>query len=318
METNRSLLLAHTVSPEWSQKIAAELTGRLPTDAIKNAMTPAETLASVESAEMLVAGQFELEWLDRARRLQLVQTLWAGVDMYPLDSIEEADVWMANAAGVHARPIAEQVLGYMLQFERGLNEATANHRRGVWESIRGGELGTKTVGIIGVGAIGSRVTELVSAFGAETIGTKRDTTTVPDALDQVFPADEYHKILTQADYVVVACPLTDETEGLLGIDEFRLMSRESVLINVARGEIVDQDDLVRALQHGLIDGAALDVFDEEPLPPDSLLWDLSNVVVTPHMAWTTSKTTDRWADLIAENYDALTASSPKNITNRVL
>lgn len=318
MESNRSLLLAHTVSPEWSRELRDKLETRLPSGAVENAVTPAETRASIEAAEMLVVGQLEPEWLDQARRLKLVQSLWAGVDMYPLDGIEEAGVSMANAAGVHARPIAEQVLGYMLQFERGLREATVNRRRGVWESIRGGELGTKTVGIIGVGAIGSRVAELASAFGVETIGTKRDTSTTPDALDEVFPADEYHKLLTRAEYVVVACPLTDETEHLLSIDEFRLMNRDSVLINVARGEIIDQDDLVRALQYGLIDGAALDVFEEEPLPADSLLWELSNVVVTPHMAWTTPETTERWADLIAENYRALADDSPADITNRVL
>lgn len=318
METDTTLLLAHTVSPDRSKDLVPALEERLPSDAVQNAVTPEETREMVKDADMLAVGRLESEWLEEARELQLLQTLWAGVDLYPLEDIEESGVVMANAAGIHARPIAEQVLGYVLQFERGLLEAVENRRRGVWESISGGELGTKTVGIIGVGAIGSRVAELASAFGAETIGTKRDTSSAPASLDEVFPAPEYQEVLRRADYLVLSCPLTEETEGLLGIDEFRLLSRDAVVINVARGEIIDQDALVRALQYGLIDGAAMDVFEEEPLPPESLLWDLSNVVITPHMAWTTPKTTERWADLLAENYRAVAADDEESIVNRVV
>lgn len=313
-----TLLLSHTVSPDRSTELVPALEERLPSGVVENAVTLEETTEKVVDADILVVGRLEAEWLERATDLQLVQTLWAGVDMYPLEDIEESGVAMANASGIHARPIAEQVLGYMLQFERGLLEAVENHQRGVWESISGGELGTRTVGIIGVGAIGSRVAELASAFGMETIGTKRDTSRAPDELDEVFPAPEYHRVLRRADYLVLSCPLTEETEGMLGIDEFRLLSRDAVVINVARGEILDQDALVRALQYGLIDGAAMDVFDEEPLPPDSLLWDLSNVVVTPHMAWSTPKTTERWADLLAENYRAVASGDTESIVNQVV
>lgn len=318
MDAETTLLLAHTVSPDRSSELVPALAERLSCGRVENAVTPEETSEKVVDADMLVVGRLEEEWLTRAEQLQLVQTLWAGVDMYPLDSIREANVTMANAAGVHAKPIAEQVLGYMLQFERGLLEAVENHNRGVWESISGGELGTKTVGIIGVGSIGSRVAELASAFGMETVGTKRDVTSAPESLDEVFPADEYHELLRRADYLVVSCPLTDETEGLISMDEFRLLDRDSVVINVARGEIIDQDALVRALQYGLIGGAALDVFESEPLPPDSLLWELSNVVVTPHMAWTTPKTTERWVELLVQNYHAVSNGNGDGIVNQVL
>ncbi len=318
MNTDRTLLLAHTVSPDRSSDLVPALEKRLPSSAVENAVTPDETIEKVVNADMLVAGRLEEEWLQRAENLQLLQTLWAGIDMYPLDEIENADVPMANAAGIHAKPIAEHVLGYMLTFERGLLDAVEHHRRGVWESISGGELGTKTLGIVGVGAIGSRVAELANAFGMETIGTKRDTSTTPDSLDEVLPAAEYHELLRRAEYLVIACPLTDETEEMLGMDEFRLLDRDAVVINVARGEILDQDALIRALQYGIIRGAALDVFEEEPLPKESVMWDLSNVIVTPHMAWTTPKTTERWADLIAENYRAVAAGDTERLVNRVL
>lgn len=315
---NTELLLAHTVSPNRSSELFPALENRLPADAVENAVTPEETAEKVATADMLVVGQLEAEWLERARQLQLVQSLWAGVDMYPLDGIEAADVAMANASGIHARPIAEQVLGYMLQFERGLLDAFENQRRGVWEHVSGDELGTKTLGIIGVGAIGSRVSELASAFGMKTVGTKRDTSSAHRSVDAIFRASAYHEVLRRADYLVVSCPLTEDTDRMLGIDEFRVLDRDAVVINVARGEIIDEDALVRALQYGLIRGAALDVFEEEPLSQDSTLWDLSNVIVTPHMAWRSSETTRRWADLLETNYRAIASGDTERLRNRVL
>lgn len=317
MSSETTLVLAHTVAPDRSEALGAELASRLPAGTVRNAITPEETKEFVTETDLLVVGRLDESWLERGDTLELVQTLWAGVDMYPLNAIESSDVTLANAAGIHARPIAEQVLGYMLQFERSLLDAVENRERGVWESLSGGELATETVGIIGVGAIGSRVSELASAFGMETLGTKRDVSSAPDSIDEIYQAEKYTELLRRSDYLVVACPLTDDTEGMLGLDEFRLMDSDSVLINVARGEIVDQDELIRALQYGLIDGAALDVFDEEPLPQDSLLWDLSNVVLTPHMAWTSSETTRRWADVIEQNYNAVKKGNTADIVNRV-
>jgi len=316
MRAETTLLLAHTVSPEHSRALVPALESHLPADAIENAVTPAETERHLPDAEMLAVGRLEESWLE-SDRLELVQTLWAGVDLYPAAAIERADVALANAAGVHARPIAEQVLGYALAFERGLLDAVEQRDRGVWESIRGGELGTKTVGIVGVGSIGERVAELASAFGAETVGTKRDVSSAPGVLDEVLPAEKYRTVIQRADYLVLSCPLTAETEGLIGGDELRLLGSDGVLVNVARGEIVDQTALVRALQYGVIRGAALDVFEAEPLPSDSVLWELSNVIVTPHMAWTSPETTARWAALLAENYRAVEAGDLESVVNRV-
>ena len=318
MSKEPTLLLAHTVGPELSSEVVPLLETRLPAGTVKNAETPDETEAMLPEADVLGVGRFEEEWLERAKNLQLLQTLWAGVDLYPLEAIEDAGVALANASGVHAKPIAEHVLGYMLQFERGLIDALDNQRRGVWEVVDAGELETKTVGIIGVGSIGSRVAELTTAFGMETIGTKRDVSTAPDTLDEVVPAEEYHELLKRADYLVLSCPLTDETEGMLGYDEFRILDSDAVVINVARGEVIDQQALVRALQYRTIRGAALDVFEEEPVPPESVLWKLSNVVITPHMAWKTSQTAHRWAELLEQNYDAVTGGDEASIVNRII
>ena len=312
-----TLLLTHTVSPARTDALRPKLESRLPESAVRSAATPEETREYLPEAEMLLVGRFHEEWFEYADELRLVQTLSAGVDFLPLSRIESEGVILTNASGVHAEPIGEQVLAYMLQFERGLVETARNQRRGVWERVEGGELRGKTAGIIGVGAIGSRVAELCAAFGMAVVGTKRDTSDAPEAVDDLLPADEYHELLRRSDYVVLACPLTDETEGLLGIPEFRLLDSDAVLVNIARGEVVDQGALVRALQYGMIRGAALDVFEEEPLPPESVLWDLSNVVVTPHMAGSTPHKDERWIDIITTNYEALAADDLDAPVNRV-
>lgn len=313
-----TVLFADTLSPDRTETLRAELPASIPAENVHSASTPAETRDRLPEADMLVVGRFDESWLDAVEDLTLIQTLWSGVDLYPLDEIDSAGLALANAAGIHAEPIAEQVLGYLLQFERKLRDAAENQRRGVWESVRGGELRGKTLGIVGVGAIGTRVAELAEPFDMEIIGTKRTLTEQPDPVDELLAADEYPELLQRSDYVVLACPLTEETEGLIGIEELRLLGRDGILVNVARGEIVEQDSLVRALQSGHIRGAALDVFDEEPLPPDSLLWDLSRAVVTPHMGWTTPRTAERVAELIADNYQAVDSGDDAAIRNRVL
>ncbi|WP_435154854.1 NAD(P)-dependent oxidoreductase [Haladaptatus sp. DFWS20] len=132
------------------------------------------------------------------------------------------------------------------------------------------------------------------------------------------PADDYHKVLRQSDYVVLACPLTDETRGLLGAEEFHLMPSDAVLVNIARGDVVDEDALIRAHQYRLIRGAGLDVFSTEPLPSDSPLWNLSNAVLTPHMAGSTPHKPTRWRDIIVANYEALAEGNREGMVNRVV
>jgi phosphoglycerate dehydrogenase-like enzyme len=313
-----TLLFAHTVSPDRTDALRAPLAERLPDGALANATTPRETEERIRTADGVVVGRFEEAWLDAAERLEWVQALSAGVDFLPLDAIEDAGVALTNASGVHAEPIAEQVLAYVLSFERGLVEAGRNQHRGVWERVEGGELRGKTLGIVGVGAIGSRVAQLGSALGMEVLGTKRDTDERPDGVDELFEASAYPTLCRRADYLVLACPLTDRTEGLVGMDELRLLGGDGVLVNIARGDVVVQEELVRALQYGIIEGAALDVFSEEPLPAESVLWDLSNVVVTPHMAGSTPHKDERWVDIIAENYAALADGDREAMVNRVL
>ena len=318
MSDQPEILIPHYVSDSARDALREGIRDRLPDADLTTATTPPETDDRLPSAEVVVTGPFPTEKLDAAEELRWIQAMSAGVDRYDLDAFEDRDVALTNASGIHAEPIGEQVLGYMLVFARNIHEGIAQQRRGVWENYGGHELRGGTVGIVGVGEIGGRVAELASAFGMEVLGTKRTPETAPDAVDEAFGPDGLYEVLSRSDYAVLACPLTDETEGLIGEDELRTMSSSSVLVNIARGEVVEEDALTAALQQGGIRGAALDVFDEEPLPADSPLWDLSNVVATPHMAGSTPHYYERCADIFAENYRRFVEDGPESLTNRVV
>lgn len=309
-----TLLITHTVPPETTDSLLEALRAELPDADIHTAATPEETEDLLDAADALVAGRLDAETVENGE-FEWVQALSAGVDHLPTEALDDAGVVLTNASGVSAEPIGEQVLGAMLSFERRFLESQRNKNRNSWERVEGGELKGKTLGIVGVGAIGTRVAELGSAFGMEVLGTKRDPETMPDAVDEAFGADGYTDLCRRADYLVLACPLTDETEGLVGAPEFRLLDSEAVLVNIARGAVCDEDALIRALQYNQIRGAALDVFETEPLPADSPLWNLSNVLLTPHMAGSTPKKDERWADIVGENYRRFGTDEP--YVNRV-
>lgn len=304
--TEPTVLFTHTVGPERGPDLRDRLVERgVSPEATRVATTPEETAEAIETADGIVTGRLDEETLERAASLRWVQALSAGVDSYPQETLRDRSVALTTSSGIHAEPIGEQVLGYLLAFERRFPTLFDQQAASHWERREGTELRGKTVGVIGVGAIGTRVAELVSAVGCRTLGTKRDLSDVPEAIDEIHPADDYRTVAEASDYLVLACPLTEETEGLIGFDELRLLGEEGVLVNVARGAVCDEDALTTALQYHVIRGAALDTFETEPLPEESPLWDLSNTIVTPHMAGSTPHKPERWTEIIADNYAAL-------------
>jgi len=308
----------HQATEEQATRLKTEIEAAIPELTVRLARTPAETEELIPTARVLLTFRLPEELLDRAENLELVQALSAGVDSYDLDRLREEGIRLTNASGSHAEPIGEQVLGYMLLFERDLLGGLDRKRRGVWERYSGGELLGKTLGVVGVGAIGTRIAELGSALGMSVLGIKRDLDDVPDAVDEILPPAELHTVLHRSDYVVLACPLTDATRELIGAEELGTLGTDGVLINVARGGVVDQDALVTALQQRRIRGAALDVFEEEPLPGTSTLWDLSNVVVTPHMAGVSPAYHARKAEIFVRNYRAFVDGDEDGYVNRVV
>jgi len=309
------ILVPPYVQGDGEAAVAAAIRERRPDVDLVLAEDDEAMLAAAPDAEVLVTGRLPEELLEAAPALQWVQALSAGYDFLPVDALAEREVALTTVSGIHARPIGQQVLGYLLFFERRFDRAVAQQARREWDRYGGRELGDRTVGIVGVGAIGGQVAEYVSNFGAEVLGVRRDTSEVPDAVDALYGPDELEAVLAESEYLVLACPLTEATRGLIDADALATLPEGAVLVNVARGEIVDQAALVGALEADELGGAALDVFEAEPLPADSPLWDREDVLVTPHMAGSTPHYWARAADVFVANLERYRAGEP--LENRV-
>ena len=327
MPETPDILISHDLPPAGSRvagrigdwdDLKAEIEGRLPDARVTVARNRAETRERIASADVLVAIGLPAELLDAATDLEWIQSLYAGVGGFDVDGLRDRGIALTSGAGIHAEAVAETVFGYALIFERGFLRGLAQQRDRTWRRYPTGELADGTLGIVGVGEIGRRVAELGRAFGMTVIGTKREPDADIDHVDEVFGPDALHAVANRSDYLVLACPLTEETRGLFGREEFVAMPSSAVLINVARGPIVDHDALVVALQEGLIRGAALDVTDPEPLPPESPLWTVPEVVVTPHVAGSTDQYWRRGAELFAENYAKFLDGRAEEMRNRVV
>ena len=253
-----------------------------------------------------------------AADLGWIHSVQSGVDRFPFDELRAADVRLTNSTGIHGDAVGETVAGFMLQFARGLHRYRSNQERREWSRGEWDEaytLAGRRVCVVGLGTLGRGVAARADALGMDVVGVKRTPTPV-DHVRRVHPATELRAAIEDAKFVVVAVPLTDGTEGLVGEPELAAMREDAVLVNVARGPVVDEDALIEALRGGDIGGAALDVFETEPLPEDSPLWGMANVVVTPHVAAMTADYYERIAALVRENvrrYDA-----GESLANRVV
>lgn len=277
---------------------------RLPDRTVARARTPAEERDLVSSAPVVTGLQMNEDLLETATSLDLFACLYAGVGHLPLSTFEERGVAVTNAAGVHGPKIAEYVVGALLTFTQGFHQGWQRGQRREWRHYQTRELQDSTVAVVGLGAIGTTVVDRLEPFGVETVGV-RYTPEKGGPTDEVYGFDDIHEACTGADFVVLACPLTDQTEGLVDGSVFETLPPDAVLVNVARGPVVDTDALVRALRNNHIRGAVLDVTDPEPLPEDHPLWTFSNVVVTPHNAGDTPQYYERVADILAENLQRL-------------
>ena len=250
--------------------------------------------------------------------LEWIHSIQSGVDRFPFDELRDAGVRLTNSTGIHGDAVGETVAGYMLQFARGLHRYRSNQERREWSRADWDEaftLSGETVCVVGLGTLGRGVAARADALGMDVVGVKRTPTPV-DHVRTVHPSPDLRAAVADATFVVVAVPLTDETEGLVGAAELEAMRDDAVLVNVARGSVVDEDALVDALQRGAIGGAALDVFETEPLPEDSPLWGMDEVVVTPHVAAMTDDYYERIAALVRENARRFDAGEP--LSNQVV
>lgn len=233
--------------------------------------------------------------------LRWVQSWSAGVEKLPLNRLEERGILLTNASGVHAEPITAVILGFMLMFTRNLHTAVRNQLNRRWHSDDNeSELTGKTVVIAGTGAIGSETARIAKAFRMKTIGISRSGKEV-DHFDEVYTTDQLAKAVSHADFVINTLPLTDETRMLFDADMFSAFQQGAYYINIGRGATTNTEDLMAALNSGRLAGAGLDVFEKEPLPEDHPLWEMEQVIITPHCAGSTDRYADRIVEIFTDN-----------------
>lgn len=286
-------------------RYAAALRERLPDHEVRGAGTPAEERDVVADCEVVTGMTLDETLVAAADKMEWFACAYAGVGHLPLDALREHGIAVTNAAGVHGPNVAEHVVGAILSMVRGFGEARRRGERREWRHFQADELHGSTATVVGMGAIGTAVLERLAAFGVETVGGRY---TPPkggpaDEIVDLTDEDALHAALARTDHLVLACPLTDATRGLVGVAEFDTLPPDATLVNVARGPVVDTDALVAALRGNRLGGAALDVTDPEPLPGDHPLWTFGNVLVTPHNAGHTPAYYERLADIVAGNVE---------------
>ncbi len=248
------------------------------------AATDAEQALPVIGAATIILGRPDLvsAVLDRADRLRWVQSTFAGVDALLMPGLRQ-DYLLTGVKDVFGPLMSEYVLAYILARERNVIATFQQQSRHHWQPLPYRSLDRLTVGIVGLGSIGRHLAGTLRSFGCRVLGMKRQPGIV-DNVEQVFTPEQRADFLPLLDYLLLILPATPQTRHFIGAAELALMKPESVVINVGRGSTIAQDDLIAALQSGRIGGAILDVFAQEPLPADNPLWDMPQVLITPHSA----------------------------------
>ncbi len=260
--------------------------------------------ALLAEAEVIYGFRLPRNITARAPKLKWVQVMSAGVDRFLEDEeFRRSKVILTNVSGIHAVPIGEFVLGLMLMFTKQAPLCFELKQRREWRRFVPSVLHSKTVGIVGLGSIGREVARLAKAFGMTVLAVRRSAQRSGRAryVDRLLTPAQLPQLLSESDFVVLALPLTPETRELIGEAELRAMKPTAYLVNIARGEIVDEKALIRALEEGWIAGAGLDVFATEPLPADSPLWELPNVIFSPHIAGGMEDYVSRATEVFCDN-----------------
>ncbi|MFH0847695.1 MAG: D-2-hydroxyacid dehydrogenase [Chloroflexota bacterium] len=273
-----------------------------------------------EAEVILGSVMFPENLLKRAPKLKWVHIANVGIDRYVAGTdLFKGNITVTNSRGGVAVPIAEQVLTFMCMLAKNAPRLMADKEKRVWDRFITMELQDRVVGLVGLGAIASEVVRVAKGVGMKVIATKRSATRRQknvDGVDELYPLKELHQMIHDSDFLVIAAPLTDETRGMIGEAELRAMKPTAFLINIARGPIVNEPVLIRALKEKWIAGAGLDVFQTEPLPPESELWGLPNVVMSSHMAGSSDRRSQRLIKLFCDDLKLYLAGKPLfNVVN---
>ena len=303
------ILFLHNVKPEYAHRIETQ-TG----DTVLQLgdFQPDEAGKVLAEAEIMIGFTAGLtqERLLASPRLRWFHLLSAGVEQLAFEDLKQRSIIVSNSSGIHGRQMAEQAFGMMLSVTRGLHRHWHHQHQKVWDQkVPVRELYGQTLVIVGAGHIGVEVARKARAFDMRVTGVKRTPQNL-EYFDEVVGLHDLHKALAAGDFVLVLTPLTPDTFHLIGAEEFAQMKPSAVFMNYARGDVVDEAAMIDALSSGQIAGLGLDVFHQEPLPADSPLWTMDNVLLTPHTSGLSPSYTSRALDLFIANYHRYKEGKP--------
>ncbi len=304
-----TVLIGEDIGPTNLKRLRTEF----PTVDFRLCMEDAEWLETAPSANVILSKRWPADAMKQTPELRWVQAGTAGVDHLLRSDLPGRGVLITNSSGAHGDPISELILSHMLAFATGLNALirAQAERRHVQKEIMETkfELGGQTLCVVGLGDIGGTLARKASALGMHVIGVRRTARPVP-GVAVVYPKEELTTALAQADHVALCLPLTEDTRHFVAAAELRAMRPTAYLYNVGRGASIDPDALIQALQTGLIAGAGLDVTDPEPIPVDSPLWSMPNVILSQHTSGMSPHNANRVTELFAANLKRYLAGEP--------
>lgn len=309
------LLIYPAVKPHEVQQLADVD----PSVDIAHAQSEDEALAEIVDADAMY-GHITPAMLARAENLRWLQTPIAGLEHYMFPELVDSDLTMSNMAGIYNDMIADHTVTYILMFARGFHVYLRRQIERTWETgAPVSHLADATVGIIGLGGIGTAIAQRAKAAEMRVIATEARRDQQPAFVDELWPPERLDDLLAQSDFVVSCVPHTPATEGLLGAEQLARMKPTAYLINISRGIVVKLDALVEALRRGTIAGAGLDVYEIEPLPGDHPLWGMDNVIMTPHVAAASPHVPQRRIDVVAENLRRWVNGEPlRNVVEKAM
>jgi len=272
---------------------------------------------------LVVSGLWKNSLLEKANRLRLVQSISAGIDQYDVNLFKELNVRLASGRGVNAQAVSEHALGLMLSLSRQLYLFRDFQKKKFWRPMVGdikkreGELSGKILLIVGLGVIGQRIAQLAKAFDMHVIAIRENVSKGNLGADEVHSPEKLSMLLPKIDLLILSCPLTDKTRGLIDWKELQLMKSSAFLINVSRGAVINEQALYKALKDREIKAAAADVTSDEPLSKRSPLWDLNNFILTPHSGGETQCYEQNVIDVMLENLSRLQRGET-NLLNQIV
>jgi phosphoglycerate dehydrogenase-like enzyme len=306
MNIGKIAILDHKARPFIEARHIQRIKEVVPAAEVVYALSAGELMAKAPAADILVTFPYVegvIDFCKNAKSLKLIHSVISGIDVLVNSEISDMNIRITSTKGIHGFPMADHVLAYIYSFLRALPTFAESQRKKEWNEAAYAlcdETFGKTVGIIGLGNIGQYIAKKCKLLDFRVIALKR-TPVQNQWVDECYATSETEQFMQEADFVVAIIPLTSETKNMIGAREFKMMKKTAYFINIARGGIVDEEALVNALQNKEIAGAGLDVFVNEPLRQDSLLWEMPNVILTPHAAAQSPFYNDRACKILLEN-----------------